>query len=50
MLVVVVVVVVVFVVVGSDRLFTKLYRERELQWKVTNYQETLEEAVSSAQW
>ena len=29
--------VVVVVVVGSDRLFRKFYRERELQWKIANF-------------
>ena len=27
---------VVVVAIGSDRLFRKLYRERELQWKIVN--------------
>ena len=26
------------VVVRSDRLFTKLYRERELQWRIGNFE------------
>ena len=39
----------VVVVVESDRLFRKLYRERELQWKML-IQEALEETVSLAQW
>ena len=28
---------VVVVVVGSDRLFKKLYHGRELQWKIANF-------------
>ena len=28
---------VVVFVVGSNRLFRKLYRERELQWKIANF-------------
>ena len=30
-------VVVVIFVVGSDRLFRKLNRERELEWKIANF-------------